>query len=154
VIAEPRPTFRLGARGPEVTVRPNLLRGPSVEVDGRPVARRREGARIYWPIAMDDGSERQLFLTSQLTGLRAVVDGTEYPVERRLDRWELGLAVLPLGLVPFLVGAMGLLSGGVLTSVSLPLLRAPWPAPVRIAAWAVGLAAAIGVGYVTAPLVR
>jgi hypothetical protein len=123
-----------------------------VSVDGQPVTRRRDGARIYWPITFADGSERRLFLAGQLTGLRAIVGGAEYRVERPLAVWQLALAVVPIGLVPFLVGVAGLLTGGIATGASFALFRAPWPAPALVAAWAVAVGVAIGVGYLAAPL--
>jgi hypothetical protein len=145
--------FRLAdPDSPEITVRPDLLRGPSVSVDGQLVTRRRDGARVYWPISLPDGSERRLFLTGHLTGLRAIVEGAEYPVERPLAVWQLALAIIPIGLVPFLVGVAGLLTGGIATGISFAIFRAPWPAPVLIGAWAVAVGLAIAVGYVAAPL--
>jgi hypothetical protein len=146
--------FRLPDAGsPEIAVAPDLLRGPSVEVDGRAVERRRDGLRIYWPIALADGSERRLFLAGQLTGLRAIVDGREYPVEPRLPAWQLVLAVVPIGIVTFLVGVIGLLTGGLATGASFVIFRRPWPVVVRVAAWAVALVVAVVAGAVAAPLV-
>ncbi len=146
-------TFRLAEAGsPEITVTPDLFRGPRVAVDGRPLAPSREGIALYWPIPMADGTERRLRLTGQLVGLRAVVDGTDYPIERRLAPWELALAVLPIGLVPAAVGGIGILTGGIATGVAFALFRLPWPAPARVAGWA-GLVAVAGVvGWLAAPL--
>jgi hypothetical protein len=101
---------------------------------------------MYWPIRLNDGSERRLYLAGQLTGLRAIVDGTEYQIERRLHAWEVALAVLPIGVVPLLVGAVGLLTGGLATGLSLALFRLPSPLGVRVAAWAAVLAASVVVG--------
>ncbi|HEU4672160.1 MAG TPA: hypothetical protein VFS32_04610 [Candidatus Limnocylindrales bacterium] len=146
-------TFRLGEAGsPEITVTPDLLRGPRVSVAGRPVAPEREGIALYWPIRMADGSERRLRLTGQLVGLRAIVDGTEYPIERRLAPWELVLAVLPIGLVPAAVGGAGLLTGGIATGVSLALFRLPWPTAARVVGWAILAVVAAIVGGLAAPL--
>lgn len=151
-MGEPGTTFRLPERGsPEITVIPDLFRGPRVEVDGQPVPRAREAVRLYWPVRMADGSVRRLFLAGQLTGLRAIVDGREYPIERRLRGWEVVLAVVPIGLVPFLVGALGLLTGGVATGLSFALFRFERPLAVRLAVWAALLVAATLVGYVAAP---
>jgi hypothetical protein len=147
-------SFRLDEPGsPVIEVRPDLLRGPGVSIDGRRVVRQRAGARIYWPIALADGSERRLYLAGQMTGLRAIVDGNEYRIERPLAGWELVLAVLPVGLVPLLVGVVGLLTGGLATGVSLAIFRLPRPVVVRIAAWAVAVGVAVAVGGVMAPLV-
>jgi hypothetical protein len=147
-------TLRLPDTGsPEIAITPDLLRGPRVEVDGRAVERRRDGLRIYWPIALADGSERQLFLAGQLTGLRAIVDGREYPVEPRLAAWELVLAVAPIGLVTFLVGVVGLLTGGLATGASFVIFRRPWPLVARIVAWAIALGIAVVAGAAAAPLV-
>jgi hypothetical protein len=149
----PPSSFRLEEAGsPEISVRPDLFRGPSVSVDGRPVPRRRAGARSYWPIALDDGSERRLFLAGQLTGLRAIVDEREYPVERRLAGWELALAVVPIAVVTLLVGVVGLLTGGVASGVSFAIFRLPWPGIARIAAWTVAFALAVLAGRAVAPL--
>jgi hypothetical protein len=148
-------SFRLGEPGsPEIAVRPDLFRGPSVAVNGQAVARARDGMRIYWPIPMADGSERRLFLAGQMTGLRAIVDGTEYPVERRLAPWEVVLAVAPIGLVPILVGGVGLLTGGIATGLAFALFRFEWSPVVRLAAWAVLTAVAAAIGYLASPLLR
>jgi len=148
-------TIHLAESGsPEVAVTPDLFRGPRVAVAGVPVRPRRDGVRIYWPIRLADGRERRLFLAGQLTGLRAIVDGAEYPIERRLAPWEVVLAVLPIGIVPFLVGAIGLLTGGVATGLSFALFRATWPSTARIGAWATLLAVSALAGYLAAPLLR
>jgi hypothetical protein len=144
----PATTFRLPEPGsPDISVTPDLLRGPRVAVDGRPIERRRDGPRVYWPVRLAGGVERRLFLAGHLTGLRAIVDGTEYPIERRLAPWEVALSVVPIGLVPLLVGAIGLLTGGLVAGLSFALFRAPWPLVARLGAWAAGVAAAIAVGY-------
>jgi hypothetical protein len=146
--------FRLPDAGsPEIRITPDLLRGPSVEVGGRPVERRRDGIRIYWPVTFADGSERRLFLAGQLTGLRAVVDGREYPVEPRLPTWQLVLAVAPIGIVTLLAGVVGLLTGGLATGASFVIFRRPWPLVARLVAWAVALAVAVVAAAVGAPLV-
>ncbi len=149
----PRSTFRLNEPGsPEVTVRPDLLRGPRVLVDGAPVERHRDGVRIYWPIRMADGTERRLFLIGQLTGLRAIVDDVVYPIERPLSRRELVLAVAPIAVVPVLVGAVGLLTGGAATSLAFGVFRTSWSPAMRLVAWAGTLLLAVVLGFVTQPL--
>jgi hypothetical protein len=143
--------LRPGPDAPEITVERDLLRGPRVEVDGRPVPRRREGPRIYWPIEYADGSEHRLAIAGQLTGLRAVVDGVEHRLEPPLAGWELGLTFAPIVLLAVLLGSVGALLGGLVTGLSFGLFRAPWPAGARIAVWVILVAIAIGVGYVVAP---
>jgi hypothetical protein len=123
-----------------------------VAVDGRLLAPSREGLALYWSIPMADGSERRLRLTGQLVGLRAVVDGSDYPIERRLAPWELVLAVLPIGLVPAAVGGMGILTGGIATGVSFALFRLPWPAAARMVGWAALVLVAGFLGWVGSPL--
>jgi hypothetical protein len=140
-------TFRLSEPGsPEITVENDVLRGPRVLADGQPIPRQRQRGRPVWPIPMSDGSVRQLFLVGQFIGLRALVAGREYPVERRLQPWELLLAVLPIGLVTLLVGAAGILTGGIATGLTFPLFRQPWPVAARIGAWAVLLVVAFAIG--------
>jgi hypothetical protein len=148
-------TFRLSEpESPEITVENDVLRGPRVFTDGQLVPRRRERGRPVWPIPMSDGSVRQLFLVGQFVGLRAIVDGHEYPIERRLAPWELLLAVLPIGLITVLVGAAGILTGGVVTGLTFPLLRQPWPVVLRIGAWAVLLVLAFAVGLLLSTVGR
>ncbi|HET7026239.1 MAG TPA: hypothetical protein VFI28_00960 [Candidatus Limnocylindrales bacterium] len=147
-------TFRIDAAGsPEVTVVPDLVRGPRVLVDGRRVERRRDGLRVYWPVTLADGSERRLFLAGHMTGLRAIVDGVEYPIERHLVAWELVLAVVPIGVLSLLLGSIGAILGGLVTGLAFGIFRAPWPAPLRVAVWAGALIAAGVVAYVAARFV-
>ncbi|HEY3522764.1 MAG TPA: hypothetical protein VGK63_03585 [Candidatus Limnocylindrales bacterium] len=149
----PPTTFRLHEPGsPEITVTPDLFRGPRVALDGVPAPPARDGLALYWPIPMADGTERRLRLTGQLVGLQAIVDGTSYPVERRLALWELVLAVVPIGLVPALVGPIGLLTGGIATGLTFGLFRLPRAAWLRVAIWAALTAVAAAAGAVVGPI--
>lgn len=121
-----------GENGPDVVIEHHLFRIPEVFVDGRPVERLKDRGRPYWPIPTAGGRDRRLFLRSSLTGLRAAVDGTIIPLERRLALWELVLALLPFGLVSF--GAVGGIVGLVAWTVNLRIIRRQWPAAVRAAA--------------------
>jgi hypothetical protein len=66
---------------------------------------------------MADGTSHEIALAGQYTGLRALVDGTVIPLERRLRPWEVFLVILPLALVT-LGGLIGGLIGGVGTVVN------------------------------------
>jgi hypothetical protein len=137
-------SFRLPEPGsPEIRVEPDLLRGPRVYVDGREVERRRERGRPFWPVTVE-GKERRILLAGHLTGLRAIVDGADYPIERRLELWELALSFLPLALVT-IGGALGGLLGALAVGGNLALMRRPWPPVAR----AVG-ALALGIGALVA----
>ncbi len=134
-----RRAFRPDVVGsPEIEVEPDIFRGPRVYVDGRPVPARRERGRPFFAIPMADGSERPLRLGGAFLGLRAVFEGREYPIERRLTLWETFLVLLPLAVVTLGVSlgsvggaALGGLTGGIGVGVDLAVVRRPWPLAVR-----------------------
>lgn len=116
-----------------------MLRGVRVLVDGRPVTRRRDRGRPYWPITFADGEERSLYVTGTVTGLRAVTADEEIPLERRLAWWELLLAFLPLGLIT-IGGLIGGVAGGAGMVAALWAMRRPWPTAARVTAALAALA--------------
>jgi hypothetical protein len=77
-----------------------------------------------------DGTTHQITLAGQLTGLRAVVDGTEIPLERRLRPWEIALSGLPFGLA--VGGAIGGLIGAMAWLMNNRLARSTARAPIRV----------------------
>jgi hypothetical protein len=117
---------------PEIEVRPDILRGPTVLVGGEPIPALRERGRPYYPIRLADGRELPLTLHGPFLGLRARFEGQEYPVERRLTFLELFLVVLPLALLTIrpplgaLVGALGVMT-------CLLIMKAELPAVARVA---------------------
>src|SRR6185436_10659234 len=63
--------FRIpGTSEPEITVRRSTFGGLTLLVDGAPV----KGQRGRYPIQLPDGTVKELRLTGQWTGLKAVVD--------------------------------------------------------------------------------
>ncbi len=134
-------TFRLAEPGsPEISVENSLVRGPQVRVDGQPVRRARQRGRPFWPIRLASGEERRMLLVGGFVGLRALVDGREYPIERRLAVWELLVAFLPIALIS-VGGILGGVFGAIAIGPNLTIMRRPWPASVRVMA-------ALGVGVV------
>jgi len=129
-----------GGRSPEIVVVTGLLKIPEVVVDGQPVDRVRERGRTFWPIPVPGGGQKRLYIRSSLTGLRAAVDGTVVPLERRLSYWEVIVSLLPFGLVG--LGIAGGLVGIVASAVNLRLMRRPWPTVGRLLATLGVLAAA------------
>jgi hypothetical protein len=92
-------SFRIpGTTGPEIVVRRSLLGDIKVFADGIPIKKSsRRG--LTWQLPLLDGTTTQLTLTGQWTGLRAIVNGAQLPLERPLARWEVALTFLPLLLV-------------------------------------------------------
>ena len=139
----PGSTFRPDVPGsPEITVVPSLVRGPRVSVGGEQIKPVRARGRPTYPIPMADGSERPLSLVGAILGTRAIFDGREYPVERRLSWIELFLVVLPLSLLGF-GGALGLVVAGVAVLVNLVVMKQDWSTPIRVLAALAVFAAAI-----------
>lgn len=132
---------------PEITVEPDLVRGPKVIVAGERVMPRRERGRPSYPIPMTDGSERPLTLHNQFMGLRGRFEGREYEVEARLTLLELFMVVLPLALVT-LEPPLGALAAAIGVMTNLLIIRRPLPLPVRVAL----AAAVVLVGYVAVGL--
>jgi hypothetical protein len=96
--------FRIpGTTEPEIVVRRSALGGLQVLVNGAPV----KGQRGRYPLQLPDGSVKELRLTGQWTGLKAVVDGVETPLEPTIPKYLLVLIFLPVGLV----GLGGLIGG-------------------------------------------
>jgi hypothetical protein len=116
---------------PEISVEPDVVRGPRVVVAGTRVRPRRERGRPVYPIPMADGSERLLTLHGAFMGLRARFEEREYPVEPRLTMLELFMVVLPLALVT-IQPPLGALAAAVGVMVNLVVMRRPWSLGVRV----------------------
>lgn len=84
-----------GTTGPDIVVRRSTLGSLQVLVDGVPV----KGKRGRYPIQLPDGTSKELQLTGQWTGLKAIVDGVETPLEPPIPKYLLVLIFLPLALV-------------------------------------------------------
>jgi hypothetical protein len=117
---------------PEVEVRPDIVRGPKVFVEGAEVRPVRERGRPSYPIRLADGSDESLTLHGAFLGLRARIAGREYPIEPRLTFIELFLVVLPLALLT-IRPPVGALVGAVGVMVSLLVMKQPWPSVARAA---------------------
>lgn len=143
-----------GTTEPAITVRRPALGSISVLVDGHP-AKRRKGRTLSFDIPLADGSVTELHLTGQWTGLKAVVNGVETPLEPRVPRFAIAMMFLPLalGLVGGLLGAsFGLGAAAINARVA----RGPWAWPIKVAAMlgATVLAVALyfGMAIAIAPL--
>src|ERR1044072_4844093 len=88
---------------PEITVRRSALGNLTVLVDGVP-AKRRKGRSLTYDTPLSDGSVAELQLKGQWTGLKAIVNGRELPLEPPVPRPLVILIFLPLVLV--LVGGL------------------------------------------------
>jgi hypothetical protein len=142
-----------GTLGPKIVVRRSMLGGVTVEADGQPVKRRR-GRTLTYEIPLTDGTTRAIELKGQYSGLRAVVDGTEIPLEPKLRPWELLLVVLPFGLV--VGGAIGGVIGAIGFVVNSVLVRTSARTPVKVVGM-LGVAAIagliwFGIAFFLAPL--
>jgi hypothetical protein len=118
---------------PEISVEPDLVRGPRVTADGNVVSVRRERGRPIYAIPMADGTELPLTLHGQFMGLRARFEGREYPVEARLTTLELFMVVLPLALIT-LEPPIGALAAAVGVMINLVIIRRPVGLGPRVAA--------------------
>jgi hypothetical protein len=102
-------TFTLpGTTGPRITVHRPAIGTIRVLVDGMP-AKRRTARTLSYDIALADGSTTELTLKGQWTGLKAVANGVELPLEPTIPRPALAVVFLPLVLV--VGGVVGILIG-------------------------------------------
>lgn len=99
-----------GTDEPEITVRRSALGGVAVLVDGVRV----RGRRGVYSVSGPDGEPHLLRVTGAWTGLRAIADGVDTPLEPPRPLWVRLLALAPLALVP-----LGGLVGGVLGALAL-----------------------------------
>ncbi len=119
-----------GMTGPEIVVRTGLIGFPEVFVRGEAVERESVKGRPAWPVLLDDGSTKLLFIRGAMTGLQGAVDGQTIPIERRLATWELALCLAPFSLVAF--GVLGGVVGLIASAANLRLMRRPATALGRI----------------------
>jgi hypothetical protein len=125
--------FRIpGTTGPEIVVRRSLLGNISVLADGIPIKKASRRSLTY-QIPLPDGTTTELQLTGQWSGLRAVVDGAQLPLERPLARWEIALTFLPL-LLALLGGLLGAAFAIVATVINGSLVRRSIRAPIKAVA--------------------
>lgn len=149
--------FRIpGTTEPEIIIRRSALGNIAVLVGGAPVKRRR-GRDLTYDIPLSDGTVKELRLNGQWTGLKAVVDGVETPLEPRVSRILVALIFLPLALV-VIGGLIGGLIGGFASMINLAISRAAMRAPLKFVAMlgATVLAVAIyfGVAFTLAPVAK
>jgi hypothetical protein len=122
-------TFRIpGTPGPEITVGRSLLGSIRVLVDGKNAQRRKLRGLVYL-IPMPDGTTKELRLTGQWTGFRAIVDDQEIEIERKLRPWEVALTFLPLILL--LGGVLGALLAIGAAAINARLARSGLGVPIR-----------------------
>ena len=122
--------FRIpGTTGPDILVRRSALGSLQVLVDGVPV----KGHRGRYPIQLPDGTGKELRLTGQWTGLKAVVDGVETPLEPPIPKYLLVLIFLPLGLV-VLGGLIGGAFGGLGAAINTGVARLSLPTAGKVIA--------------------
>lgn len=147
--------FRIpGTTEPEIIIRRSALGNIAVLVGGVPVKRRR-GRNLTYDIRLSDGTVKELRLNGQWTGLKAVVDGVETPLEPRVSRILVALIFLPLALV-VIGGLIGGLIGGAASMVNLAISRAAIRTPLKFAAMLattiLGAAIYFGVALAIVPL--
>lgn len=133
--------FRIpGTSGPDIVVHRSALGSLQIRVDGVPV----KGKRGRYPIQLRDGTTRELRLSGQWTGLKAVVDGVETPLEPSIPKYLLVLIFLPISLV-VLGGLIGGVFGGLGAAINTGVARASLPTAGKVIAM-------LGVAVVTAAL--
>jgi hypothetical protein len=138
-----------GTSGPEIIVRRSALGGLQVVVDGIPV----KGRRGRYPIQLSDGSVKELRLTGKWTGLKAVVDGVETPLETPIPRYLLVLIFLPLILLP-IGGLIGGAFGGLAAAINTGAARFRMPTAGKVIAMLGVTALAVALYVVTAVAFR
>jgi hypothetical protein len=146
--------FRIpGTTEPEITIRRTAIGSIAVLVDGVRVKRRGFLTSTY-DIPLQDVSVAELRVIGQWSGLKAVVNGVQIPLEPTIPRWTVVLVIVPLALV--VGGLVGGLIGGIAMLANSGLARRAMPLPVKVGAMlgVIVLAAVVFVGlaYVIAPL--
>jgi hypothetical protein len=131
-----------GTSGPDIAVHRSRLGNLEVRVDGVPV----KGKRGRYPIQLPDGSIKELRLTGAWTGLKAVVDGVETPLEPPIPKYMLIPVLLPLGLV-LVGGLIGGAFGALGFAVNSGVARASFPTVGKVIAM-LGVTVLAGVLYV------
>jgi Septum formation len=143
-----------GTTEPEIVIRRSALGSLSVLVDGTP-AKRRHRRTLSYDVPLPDGTVTELRLTGQWTGLKAIVDGVETPLEPRVPIFAVVLTFLPLALV-VIGGVVGALLGVGAAAINARVARqaAPWPfrilAMLGVTVAALGLT--LGIAVAIAPL--
>ena len=116
--------YRLpGTDAPRITIRRSPIGGIAVFVDGV----RLRGRRSVYEVPGADGETHPMKVAGSWTGLRAIADGWDTPLEPPVPAWSMVLALLPLvlvagGLVGGILGALGLAINSVIGRSA---LRAP-----------------------------
>lgn len=143
-------TFRIpGTDGPDIEVHRSILGAIKVVVNGVSL-KRTSRRRLAYAIPLDDGTTAEIQLVGQWRGLRALVNGAQIPLERRVAWWETGLMFLPMVLVVVggLIGGLFAIGG---SAINARVARLGIPTPVRAAAM-VGVALLSAVLYFGAAL--
>lgn len=148
-------TFQIpGTTEPNITVRRSALGNLKVLVDGAP-AKRHSRRTLRYDIPRSDGTVTELRLTGQWTGLKAIVDGVETPLEPPVPRYAVILTFLPLALV-LLGGLIGALFGVAAAAINAGLSRRQMRWPIKVAAMvgvgAISVALYLGVAFAIAPI--
>jgi hypothetical protein len=148
-------SFRIpGTAGPEIIVRRSLLGDIKVFADGIPI-KKSSRRTLTWQIPLLDGTTTELRLAGQWTGLRAIVNGAQLPLERPLARWEVALVFLPmlLALAGGLVGAVfAIVAVAINASVVRRSINAPLKAVAMVVVTVVAVAFYVGALFTIAPL--
>jgi hypothetical protein len=141
-----------GTTEPAITIVRPGFGSPRVLVNGVRVKGRR-GGRFTIPLA--DGTTTELQLKGQWSGLKAVVDGVETPLEPPMNRGLVALTFLPLFLV--ILGGLigGLIAGGAL-AINTWLIRRTMPVAARIigvlGVTALAVVIWFGIAYTISPI--
>ena len=123
---------------PEILIRRTAIGGIRVILDGERVP----GRRGVYEVPGADGQAHLLRVTGAWTGLRAIADGWDVPLEAPVPLWSRALIVLPLALV--IGGLVGVALGAVATALNAIVGRTPLRAPARALVMVAVLVAAGG----------
>jgi hypothetical protein len=146
-------SFRIpGTTGPEIIVRRSLLGDIKVFADGIPI-KRSSRRSLTWQLPLHDGTTTELTLAGQWTGLRAVVNGAQLPLERPLARWEVALAFLPFLLV-ILGGLLGAMFAIAAVAINFSLVRRTISPPVKALAMVAVTVVAVALWFVAVSAIR
>ena len=141
-----------GTTGPQISVERNVLGGLTVMADGRKIPKHGNWRPSY-PIALPDGTTVSLSLTGSMVGLKARVNGAEFPIEPPLKKWEQALVLLPIALVA-VGGALGAIIGLIAAAANARVMRSSMSMGARSGTALLNLVLAGGAWYLALSIVR
>ncbi len=102
--------FRVpGTLGPQLEVRRSRLGAAQLYANGERLKGRR--FRGFYDVRTSDGRLHEIRFNAGITALKVRIDGSWLQLEAPLAWWEVGLTLLPLGVMGYLGGVLGVVFG-------------------------------------------